>query len=111
VRPHHVRDRRRSIHFDGRTVTLKVATKSLGFLPSDTPHRFPVAKLTDVRHTAATRGKPGEIVFVAPDAPTEVVANVPFGCDKLPGNTFRYGYSKLAVVKEFLKAVEKARKK
>lgn len=111
MKSHHVRDRRRSIHFDGTTITLKVATKSLGFLPDDTPHRFPVAKLTEVRHTEATRGKPGEVVFLAPDAPTDVVANVPFGCDKLPGNTFRYGYSKLARVKEFLEAVEQARKK
>ena len=108
---HHVRDRRRSIDFDGKTITLKVATKSLGILPDDTPHRFPVAKLTGVKHTEATRGKPGEVVFLAPDAPTEVVANVPMGCDKLPGNTFRYGYGKLAKVKEFLEAVEQARKK
>ncbi len=33
------------------------------------------------------------------------------GCDKLPGNTFRYGHDKLADVKEFLEAVEQARKK
>lgn len=36
---------------------------------------------------------------------------MPMGCDKLPGNTFRYGYGKLARVKAFLEAVEQARKK
>ncbi|MGV9359149.1 MULTISPECIES: hypothetical protein [unclassified Amycolatopsis] len=111
MKPHHVRDRRRSIHFDGRTVTLKVATKALGFLPDDRPHRFRVAKLIDVKHREATSKDVGEIVFVGPEGHTEIVANVPMGCDKLPGNTFRYGRDKLAKVKEFLEAVEQARKK
>ncbi|AEK42802.1 hypothetical protein [Amycolatopsis mediterranei] len=48
---------------------------------------------------------------MAPNASTEIVANVPSGCDALPGNTFRYGYPKLAKVKAFVEAVEKARKK
>lgn len=108
---HHVRDRRRSIDFDGRTITLNVATKYWGFMPKDTPHRFRVAKLTDVKHKEATKKDLGEIVFTGPEGHTEVVANVPMGCDKLPGNTFRYEYPKLAKVKEFLEAVEKARKK
>ncbi len=111
MKPLHVRDRRRSIHFDGRTVTLKVATKYWKFMPTDTPHEFRVAKLTEVKHKEATRRAPGEVVFVAPDASTEVITNVPLGCDQLPGNTFRYDYPKLAKVKEFVEAVEQARKK
>ncbi len=64
MKPPHVRDRRRSIHFDGKTITLNVATKYWGFMPKDTPHRFRIAKLTDVKHKEATRKDPGEIVFV-----------------------------------------------
>ncbi|MEU4250465.1 hypothetical protein AB0F15_23955 [Amycolatopsis sp. NPDC026612] len=108
---HHIRARRRSIRFDGRTVTLSIATKSLGIVPDDAKHRFPAAKLTDVRHTAATWRKHGEIVFEAPGAPTEIVANVPLGADKLPGNVFRYEYPKRAKVAEFLEALAEARKK
>ncbi|MEV5712453.1 hypothetical protein AB0L41_01080 [Amycolatopsis mediterranei] len=111
MKPHHVRDRRRSIHFDGRTVTLMVATKYWGFMPKDTHYEFRVSKLTDVKHTEATKRDPGEVVFVAPNASTAIVTNVPSGCDELPGNTFRYDYPKLAKVKAFVEAVEKARKK
>ncbi|WP_410565022.1 hypothetical protein [Amycolatopsis sp. cmx-4-61] len=103
--------RRRSIRFDGRTVTLRIDTTSMGILPDRADHPFPVAKLTAVRHREATAWKLGEITFEAPDAPTGIVENVPLFADKLPGNVFRYEYSKRARVKEFLEAVDKARKK
>jgi hypothetical protein len=106
-----VHARRRSIHFDGRTVTLKIATKSMAIVPDTAKHHFPVAKITGVRHTEATAWKLGEIVFTTPDAPTGIVTNVPLFADKLPGNVFRYEYSKRARVKEFLDALDKARKK
>ncbi|WP_410586981.1 hypothetical protein [Amycolatopsis sp. lyj-23] len=103
--------RRRSIRFDGRTVTLRIDTKSLAIVPDRADHKFPVAKITAVRHREATAWKLGEVVFEAPDAPTAVVENVPLFADKLPGNVFRYEYGKRARVKEFLEAVEAARKK
>ncbi|MFB9689242.1 hypothetical protein [Amycolatopsis plumensis] len=103
--------RRRSIRFDGRTVTLRIDTKSMGIIPDRADHRFPVAAITGIRHRAATAWKRGQVVFESPDALTEVVTNVPLFADKLPGNVFEYEYSKLAKVKDFLEAVEKARNK
>ncbi|MDS0138977.1 MULTISPECIES: hypothetical protein [unclassified Amycolatopsis] len=102
--------RRRSIQFDGRTITLRIDTKTMGIVPDWAHHKFPVAE-TNIRHRAATTWKRGQIVFEKPGAPTDVVTNVPLFADKLPGNVFEYAYPKLAKVKEFLEAVEKARKK
>ncbi|HET6706461.1 hypothetical protein [Amycolatopsis sp.] len=109
MKHHHVRDRRRSIHFDGRTITLKIAIR-WGLVGSDKPCRFPARKLTDLTHREATRREHGEIVFVAPNLSTEVVSNVPSGVDPLPGNVFHYEYRNLAKVRAFLEAVDRARR-
>ncbi|UOZ05181.1 hypothetical protein [Amycolatopsis sp. WQ 127309] len=105
----HLRARRRSIRFDGHTVTLSVATKSWFIIPGDTKNRFPVEKISKIQHTPPTAWKPGKIVFVVPDSAADVVANVPLFADKLAGNTFLYPYGMRAKVAKFLEAVEKAR--
>jgi hypothetical protein len=105
----HLRARRRSLHFDGHTVTLSIATKSWFIVPGDTKNRFPVAKISKIQHTPPTAWKPGRIVFVVPGPPAAVVTNVPLFADKLAGNTFRYPYGMRAKVVKFLEAVEKAR--
>ncbi|MFF1614964.1 DUF4429 domain-containing protein [Amycolatopsis sp. NPDC058278] len=99
------------MRFDGRTVTLRIDTKTMGIVPDRADHKFPVAEITGIRHRPATTWKRGQIVFEKAEAPTEVVTNVPLFADKLPGNVFEYEYPKLAKVKEFLEAVEQARKK
>ncbi|OXM66019.1 hypothetical protein [Amycolatopsis vastitatis] len=105
----HIRSRRRSIRFDGHTVTLSIATTSWGIVPDDTKNRFPVAQITRVEHTPATAWKPGKIVFVTPDSSPDVVTNVPMFADKLAGNTFQYDYGDRKKVAEFLAKLEKAR--
>jgi hypothetical protein len=105
----HLRARRRSLHFDGRTVTLSIATKSWFLLPGDTKNRFPVERISKIRHTPATAWKPGRIEFVVPGPAADVVTNVPLFADKLAGNTFQYPYGMRAKVAKFLEAVEKAR--
>lgn len=106
---HKIRSRRRSISFDGQTVTLSIATKSWGVVPDDTRNRFPVAKITRVEHSPATAWKPGKIVFVTPDSSPDVVKNVPMFADKLAGNAFQYDYGDRKKVAQFLAELEKAR--
>jgi hypothetical protein len=110
VHPKPITARRRKISFDGRTVTLRIATKVWGIAPDNTDHHFRVETLT-VRHKNATAWHLGEVVFESSDAPTEIVTNVPLFADKLPGNVFCYEYPKRAKVKEFLEAVDEACKK
>ena len=107
----HVRARRRAIHFDGRIVTISIATKDKLLLPGDLKNKFPVNKITRIDHSPPTAWKPGRIVFVVTGISPEIVANVPMFADKLDENTFQYPAGMRRRVTELLEAIEQARGK
>ncbi|MEV6898481.1 hypothetical protein [Amycolatopsis sp. NPDC051372] len=104
----HIRGRRRSIDFDGRKITLKIAVK-YGVSGSDRKYEFPVRSLTGFHHQQATAWKRGRLEFTAPALSSAIVTDVPLFADKLPGNVFEYGYGDEKRVSAFVAAVNKAR--
>ncbi|GAA4524546.1 hypothetical protein [Amycolatopsis samaneae] len=105
----HIRSRRRSVRFDGRTITISIAIKDKLGLPDDRKHRFPARKITRIKHVEPTTWKDGWVTFVAPGLPDDVVTNVPAFVPREPANVFRYAADKKTEVAELLEAIEKAR--
>ncbi|MEC3981653.1 hypothetical protein [Amycolatopsis sp. H20-H5] len=107
----HIRARRRSVGFDGRTVTISVAVKGSLLIPDDVKVRFRADEITRVDHSEPTAFKPGRIVFVVPGVSREIVRNVPMFADQLGMTTFQYPGSLKPKVAKLLAEIAKARGK
>lgn len=103
----HIRARRRSIDFDGRKITLKIAVK-YGVSGSDRKYEFSARSLTGFSHQPATAWKRGRLEFKAPALSSTVVTDVPLFADKLPGNVFEYGLRRRKARKRFRRRSEQS---
>lgn len=105
-----VEGRRRSIQFDGRTVTISIAIKDSWNFPGDQHNRFPVSKISGIAHLPATAWRPGQVDFTVDGGSTEIVRNVPMFADKLGPYSFRYATGQAEAVSELVEAIRQAQR-
>ncbi|MBN6041833.1 DUF4429 domain-containing protein [Amycolatopsis sp. 195334CR] len=103
-----VESRRRSLQFDGRTVTISIAIKDSWNFPGDQHTRFPVGKISGISHQPSTTWRPGRVDFSVEGGSTEIVRNVPMFADKLGPYSFRYSTGQSEAVAELVEAIRQA---
>jgi hypothetical protein len=99
--------RRRSIRFNGKTVTISAAVKD-GVFGGDKRHAFSVSRIKDIKNTPPGFAGPGRLVFTVEGASAEVLENPASGGDKVDMNTFCYGSFESAAVRKLVAEIEKA---
>jgi hypothetical protein len=105
---HEINGKYRSIKFDGKSVTITLATGT-ALLPGELRNRFRLSQIQAIEHKPPTWGAQGKVTFrLSGYAPGVTRVNPMVMASDLPPNVFPYPKKDRAEVEALVEAIEEA---